>query len=118
MEPSAFIDDGYTEHAVILEHPGLHPAYDFDFRPMTMGERAAYLRQTQNKSAEQCHGIAADFIVSHVSAWSLTQEGKPTKPKLLKLKPAIWNRIFAVLMGEAGHDGVSDGSDPEGDSKN
>ena len=109
-------NDGYTEHGYIAEVPRLHPALRFAFRPMTLAERALYIKAVgQFRKDDEIRTYMAGEIKRHLPGqppWDLRNDKGELVPltvdELLKLKPRLFDSLFMIVSGEAAPD-----ADPE-----
>lgn len=99
-----YIPDGYTEEGYIREVPGLHGPVRFTFRPMLVVQRAGLFGQrTLSLPDELQDRRCADVLCAQLVSWSVTDsEGRPlavTAENILRLKPALFQRILAIVSG-------------------
>src|SRR5687768_6885174 len=97
MADDAFIDDGHTEDRFLAAVPGLHPAVRLKVRPATNAERRAYANSLTPRDPKAAQLASAKFVDAHVVDWDLPRDKTPEN--LAKLRPALWNRIFDVVVG-------------------
>lgn len=113
----AFIDDGYSEPARVNEVPGLYPAVEFEFRPMLTTEIKRWSQEVRAaKTPDQEVKVTSKWLAKKILSWSF--EGEPTEERMAKLRPALWNRLFAVISGTEAHDGAAEPVDMEQEEKN
>lgn len=101
-----FINDGYTESAYLRPIDRLHGEVRFQFRPMLVEERALVFEKSGQVKQDDYERRSASLIVKKLVSWSLTVpdngEDKPlpiTAINFLRLKPAIYTRITAIVLG-------------------
>lgn len=110
-----FINDGYAVTATINARPGLHGALSFTYRPATLEERETEYsgRGGSSKSAIQS---MARLLSRKIQSWSL--EGvEITAVNLARLKPALFDRLFAIVVGVMADD-AGQRVDAEAEAKN
>lgn len=92
-----FIPDGYTVTATVNARPGLHGALTFTHRPATLEERETEFAG-RGSSARSAIESMARLLSRKIQSWSL--EGiEITAGNLVRLKPALFDRLFAVVVG-------------------
>jgi hypothetical protein len=110
-------NDGYTETAYIAEVPRLYPEVRITFRPLPNEKRTLISYQIDKKKDTDRPGHWNAVIAKQVLSWSLKDEKGdplPTTDKLIsRLKPALYTRIFGLIMGSDNGD-----EDPNGSKKN
>ena len=118
MEGNGFttgiIEDGYTQSAYIEAIAGLYPTIRFRFRPVMVRENSIIVRKQAHCYSEQppqagkAQEIAAEVVASLIVSWDIKDsrgEDVPiTKDMVLRLRPALFAHLFAVVMGETGAD--------------
>lgn len=100
------IEDGYTEDGYIAEEPRLHPALRFRYRPMLSAERAQAMREMEravkSPNAKQSEIVSARLMASRIEEWDLQNSQGETVPIteeiLLKVKPHLSNRLYAIVI--------------------
>ncbi len=97
-----FINDGYTITATINARPGLHGALTFTYRPATLEERETEYSSRGN-TARAAVGSMTRLMAGKIQSWSL--EGvEITAGNLVRLKPSLFDRVFAIVVGLAADD--------------
>lgn len=111
---SPFIDDGCTEQVFIKGIPGLYDDVRLFHRPMTIDERYAFLDriEARHKANMPITEIACKEMAKRFVDTSL---GEMTAEKYGRLKPALWERLYLVLLGRDGGD--LDPSNPDADTE-
>ena len=108
----AYIEPAYTEPAYIAETPRLHPALRFTFRPMLQEEWNALVSARAPASDRERERQVNKAIAERITAWDITTHtGEPwpiTADNLRKLRPALYNRVLAIVTGTGAGD-----EDPE-----
>lgn len=108
--PSAYIADGYSRPCYIAERPQLHPAVRFVFRPMLIQNVRVVARQIlATTDARRQEEIAALAIQAQVVEWDLHKFSGELVPltdikEVLRIQPAILNRMYSIVSGEDGGD--------------
>ena len=98
----AFIDDGYQEKQLIRGEEGLYPSVWITFRPLTTSEVSEWTQEIDGKKSVDIKKITARGINDHIVSWDLDRD--PNPKDILKLKPALFDRIFNLLWGYAAGD--------------
>ena len=98
----AFIDDDYTEKHLIRGEEGLYPSVWITFRPLTKAEVSQWSQEIEGKKASDVSKITARWVNEHIIDWDL--ERKTNSEDILKMKPALFDRIFSLLWGYAAGD--------------
>lgn len=100
----SYIADGYTFAAGIkpLEH--MHDGLEFKYRPVTPLEAARYTDEGSEGTGEEIRKVQAKWIMDKVQSWNLVKpDGSraqiSTSTLLDNLHPALFQRIFEVVMG-------------------
>jgi hypothetical protein len=107
---SAFIEDGYTATAYIAARRNIHSEVRFSFRPCVVEERTKVINAVR-KDDDNADLITGDMLSKKITKWSLPS-GKLNAKSIMKLKPAIFNRLFdIVITGIDGGDVDPDKSD-------
>lgn len=125
MPTPGFIPDGYTREGFI-KATEFHPetSLRFEYRPMVPHERIrAQKRITDAKTDELGETEAHKLIVSRVTSWDLSYEGRPielTTENVARLEPHLSARLFQIVMGYAVDDSAErpDVEQAENDLKN
>jgi len=101
-------DDGYTEKGYIKAVPLLHDALRFEFRPFLAEERSKLLREQSELAEEKRDFLIAQAFVAHLVSWDLKDaKGNAIKIDLniaRRLKPALFYRIWAIILGSEASD--------------
>lgn len=95
---AAFVSDGYDFTAVVARVPGIYPRVEMTYRPASPDEK--YRFQKAAIETEKRAAVQAELVAKHVSEWSIGD--KPTKEKAMKLQPALFEQIVAIITGYAG----------------
>lgn len=108
MSECNFIDDGYNQDAYLNRVPRLYAAARFKFRPMLHAERTAFQVKLGRVPDEQISEVMAVAISNYVKEWDLKDGAGNTVPlkveSIRKIQPALFERIYAVLIGRDGGD--------------
>lgn len=109
-----YIPDGYTQRGFIKAQPGLHGDFRFEFRPMTVEDRAVvFEKKLLERPQEEQDRMAAKAMTSRITSWGLVNADggsvKVSTENLLRLKPALFRRLFDMVAG-------FDGGDPDHDT--
>lgn len=108
-----FIDDGYTEQARIAEDEGIHGELLFSFRPMTHDQREQVAgKLSSRKASETVTIIMARAIAHHVTEWNIELER--TVANICRLRPALLDKLYAVVAGLRKSDPLPTGETPAG----
>lgn len=114
-------DDGYTEPGYIDPQPLLHGALRFSFRPMITEERAKLLAAVENMSGDAYDRMAADMMAKKLVEWDLVDaKGEPVPISariVLRLKPALFNTLYKIMLGFDATDRDPDWQDETADLK-
>ena len=99
-----YIPEGYTEEGYVREAPGLHGPVRFTFTPMLITERAALFSQRMLALPEELQDRrCADVLCGKLVSWSVADtQGQPlplTPENVLRLKPALFQRLLAIVSG-------------------
>lgn len=100
------INDGYTEKAYLSEVAGIHPEVRFKFRPMLI-ERFLDMEEAfqREKSLKVKRQISATYLEEQLVEWDLRDDKDQVvsikAPLLIRLKPLLYNKIFAIVVGDA-----------------
>ena len=106
-------DDGYTERAYIA--PTLsHGPVRFEYRPATHGERYKIQTQVRGRSGYEQSALMCVKLAPKIVAWDIVDSSGVAlaiNPSTLsRVKPAIVERLYEIVMGYSGSD-----LDPESD---
>jgi len=99
-----YIPDGYIEEGYIRAAAGLHGSVRFTFRPMRVVEQAALFGQRMLSLPEELQDRrCADVLCSHLISWSVVDANgrtlELTAENILRLKPALFQRLLAIVSG-------------------
>lgn len=72
------------------------------FRPFTTSEISEWTQEVEGKKSLAVRKITARLINEHIVGWDLERD--PNPDDILKLKPALFDRIFNLLWGYAAGD--------------
>src|SRR5262245_5279408 len=110
-----FINDGYTVKAAIKARPGLHGELRFTYRPGTLEERETEY-SGRGQTAKGAIKSMSELLAKKLEGWSI--DGfEPTAANIVKLKPSLFDRLFAVVVGLSPDDSGQQ-VDVEADAKN
>ena len=116
---SAYIPDGYTRAVYLREHPEqLYPSCRITFRPILIQKQAGILRQINeaNPDPDRQQWIAANWIAKQVVEWDLKKpDGSKIElntDEILRIHPALFIRIWSVILGDRGGDQDPERRDP------
>lgn len=109
-------NDGYTETAFLLEVPRLYPEVHLAFRPLPSEKRTLIRYQIEKKKDTERPGLWNSVVAKQLVSWNLQDEkGDPlpiSDKVIARLKPALYERIYGVIMGVDNGD-----EDPHGGKK-
>lgn len=99
-----YFHDGYTVDGYIDGVDRLYPAVRFRFRPMLTQNRAVIDNQISlSRDPRKTESIAAQVICAQLEAWDLVKPDgetiKLTVSEVLRIPPALMNRLYRVVMG-------------------
>ena len=108
--------DAYSESGYIVEVPRLHKALRFKFRPLTPAERSKIVGDLDRLPMDKRDLKIAAEMKRHLTEWNLI-DGKDSPvaldvATLLKLKPGLFYRLWAILLGTEAPD-VDEGEQTE-----
>lgn len=116
---SAFINDGYTETAVLHEVPGLYPRVEFTFRPMLIEQRVFYYKVAQKLEGVQLRRLIAGHLAQQLVEWDVKDRKGNVVPitvdNVMRLKSRFFDRLFAVVSTEEAPDESPDRDAAEAD---
>ncbi len=96
-------DDGYTEKGFIKSIPGLHGDLRFEYRPFLVEERSKLLSGFDKLEQEKQDVIVARTFSERITAWDLQGKDGEEIPICLhiarRLKPALFYRLWAIILG-------------------
>ncbi len=99
----AYIPDGCTEQGYIAAQKRLHPACRFEYRPFLVEERGRFVAQNAKLQAGARERNAAEQLIKRIASWDLVDKnGDPlerTAANVLKIKPALYERLLAIVTG-------------------
>ena len=104
----AIIDDGYTWRGLIRGEKGMYPDVIIEYRKCTITTRARYndfiSRRSDGErlSQETVERRGAEVLVKQLVSWDVMDNGHAvpvTTENLLRLHPALWNRLYAIVIG-------------------
>jgi len=111
--------DGYTENGYIAAVNGLHGELRFTFRPLLVQEQAKWVKGANNMQSEAWNRQCAVLMCERIKSWSLTtDDDKPlavTANWILRLKPALFSKLYGILLGTEPSDMDPDWTDPQKD---
>jgi hypothetical protein len=118
MQEPVWFDDGYTvEDAYIARVPRLHGSVTFDFRPLTMTQRAKVAGLVSKADVAGSEVIAAKTIARAVVRWDVEdrdgQVAPITEEWVKRLNPAIQSKLYNVVMSFQGYDAKPDSDAPQ-----
>lgn len=104
-----FIPDGYTESAFVRAIPNIHGDFRFEYRPMLVEERTPLLAASNSMKPDAYDRKCAAELAKKLVSWDLADEKGNAVPisaaNILRLKPKLWGRVFAIVAGLDAHDG-------------
>ncbi len=116
-----FINDGYTETAVIVEVRGLYPRVQFRFRPMLIEERVEYFRAAEKMTGLQLRRYVARWLAKKMQDWDLKDQKGNVVPiaedAMLKVKSRLFDRLFQIISTEEPPDESPDRTAEEQDGE-
>jgi len=108
---ASFIPDGYTQNVYFRELSGIHGEFRGRCRPLIMIQQGQVQRELQlaEDDWEKRQWIAARWITQQFVDWNVKQPGgQPVDHKdinqVIRLRPALFNRLWAVLNNQDGGD--------------
>jgi hypothetical protein len=112
-------NDGYTESAYIAEIKRLHTTVRFKFRPSLLQERSKLASENARLAPHLGPVNTAKFLAGKIVEWDVKdQKGEPldiSPEVLMRLKPALLERITAIVLGFDGGDEDPDAATPDGE---
>jgi hypothetical protein len=126
---NAYLEDGYTETGFLAGLPRLHPAVNFEYRPMLVTELAQYSARTAHCSEEAVRREVARWLSIKILEWDVTDVRGQVVPiqsssadpleNILRLRPAVFTRLWKIVSGDSPSDPPFDKAiDLEADAKN
>lgn len=128
---SCFIDDGYNEEGYIAAEEGIHGPLEFTFRPAVpkLADRITALLVSEKWEAFWDAAVKAlSRDPKLLQSWNVTdaagREMPITEANVLRLKPRLAHKLWAIVSGGRASDKRPDGGpssgkiDLEGDAKN
>ena len=98
-----YIPDGYTEAAFVRAVQHVHGDFRFVYRPMLVEERGPLLAVSATMKPDVFDQKCATEISRRLVSWSLTDaQGNTVQhstPNVLRLKPKLFARVFAIVTG-------------------
>lgn len=118
-------DDGYTELGYIAARPGLHGMLRFKFRPVCVSDQSQWVKGNDSLSGPAWSKKCATLMAARIVSWSETitdangiESARPVTPAaILRLKPALFTRLYGILLGTDPSDLDPDWSDTERDEQ-
>lgn len=109
--PGVFIevDDGYTEDFFINEFKGLHGKLSGKFRPMLPDERDTMYQKAQQKTTRvEQNAVYRRCVRMHLVEWDAV-DSKGNRQQISEhflrhLRPALWDKLMAIVAGERASD--------------
>ena len=103
----SYIPDGYDELGYIRPVPRIHLGLRFRFRPLLVEERSRLVEAAGKMRGDAYDRKCAAELAGKLLEWDLrdgADEAVPLTPaNLLRLKPQLFQRLFAIVLGsEAG----------------
>ena len=103
MTDQAYIHDGYTKTAYIAPENGNYPAVRFEYRAMLTQDRSVVANRIEKTSdARKVDQITAATITSCISSWDIKkhdgEEVSLDTAEVLRIQPALFRKIFYILM--------------------
>lgn len=102
---SGYIDDGYTEQAVIPARQGKWAELRLAFRSLSAGEQAEYALRAALADDAALPRLAAGLLAGKIVAWNLRDgRGRParvTAGNLLRLNSALFAALAERVLGSA-----------------
>lgn len=106
-----YIPDGYTQTAYFREVPGVYSETRVTFRPLGIIQQSQIDRELQDTADDwgKRQWIAARWITHQVISWSIKKPGGDSVDhrdinEVLRLRPALFTRIWNVLNNQDGGD--------------
>lgn len=98
-----FVDDGCTERVYIKGVPGLYDDVRLFHRPMTIDERDSLLDRVdaRRRAGQAVTRVVCEEMAVRFRDCSL---GDMTAERYARLKPALWERLYLLLLGRDGGD--------------
>lgn len=114
QECSGFIGDGYEVDRYIRPKARVYPAVRLTVRLIETSERTRWSTELDRAGEDERLSLTAEWMAKRIVTWSLG--AKPTVENIMRLAPALFDRIFAVIWGEDGGDPLPEtGKTPEND---
>lgn len=110
MTVSAFIEDGYDETAFIKGVENLHPHVRITHRPLPVTERTSLsdqIAKAVNRGiTREEDKLVAKVLSDRISLLEILNDDgtiavsipKPSADQLVKMRPALWLKVTAVLL--------------------
>jgi hypothetical protein len=97
-----YIPEGYVEKAFLRGVPGLYADFRIEYRPVLPQNRTVIVRAVGRLPDDQQDPAAAKAVAKQLVSWDLANIGKPvsiTVENVLRLRPALFQRLFNVVLG-------------------
>ena len=108
MSEPTYLHDGFTRKGYIKAVPGLHGPLRFEFRPLMVEERDAWMVQSSKAGPLGEAKATARIMASRLQAWDLKDaEGKPvprTAENVLRLPVHTYSRLVGIIAGHEATD--------------
>lgn len=101
-------DDGYSEKFYIESVPGLFPAVRGEFRLAGVATRAKHREVSRRLTEEQYDEKGAELMAAKLDSWNIEGLDCHKKADVLKLKPLLFVKLYAIIVGDVPSD-----TDPE-----
>ncbi len=105
---SGYIYDGMTREAFIAAKDGMYPDVKFTYRPTLTQNRSTVAFEIAQSDPRKGEEIAAALVARQVVSWdinaklaadSMNPEPVPIEvPHILRLHPALFNRMYRIVM--------------------
>lgn len=100
-----FIDDGQYYDGYIAAVPGIHDELEFKYRLLgtsAQAEMRAEVATRGGKNVAEGERVVAEFLSNYLQSWS---ESVPaTADHLVRLKPSLYDKLSAILLGARSSD--------------
>lgn len=115
-----YLHDGYTASGYVKAVPGLHGAVRFQFRPLMVSERSAWLvlaEKAEKSSPGGSDKETARIVATRIKSWDVKDKdgnAAPISPEsVLRLQPRLYQRVVGIVAGSEPTD--LDEQAPQGD---
>ena len=120
------IRDGFTFRGYIAARECLHDELRFTYRPTTVTERRELINKMRDKGGKHPEKIEAAHMAGKLRSWNVADDSGDEVPikaeTILVLSPPVYDRLFAIVMGNDTSDVDPEWPDEnasgEGDEKN